>query len=228
MKLNVFTKKKRFLIDVDQSFSIWEVKEVIAETLNLSISPCNKEETDACKNKDYIHLYLNSTPLPNECTVGEIGLKSGATIRCKRIHQTPFTLKVLVPCLSRAIILTDEVSIIETTVGELRSLLQNRLGLPVSTFRLQKKQDKRLLFDNHSLLYYDVNIGDTLVLEVWEETQDFIVAAMSGDISRTISLIPSYSSKPSLNRYCLRVALFIAAHMDEVNLATEVLQRGVR
>ena len=65
-------------------------------------------------------------------------------------------------------------------------------------------------------------------LKVWEETRQLVVAALGGDISRTLSLIPSYIATPNLNRYCLRIVLFVAAHMDEVNLAAQILQRGIR
>ena len=77
-------------------------------------------------------------------------LSTGATIRCKQMHKTPYTLRILVPCLSKAVVLTEEISIMESTIGDLRSLLQNRLGLPVSTFRLQKKQDNRLVDESVS------------------------------------------------------------------------------
>ena len=76
MKLNVFTRKKRFLIDVHQNDSIWKVKEVIADQLNLNITPYRDNE-GTVTSEDSIHIFLNSTPLHNDCTVGEIGLKSG-------------------------------------------------------------------------------------------------------------------------------------------------------
>ena len=231
MKLNVLmsSKKKRFTIDVDQSSLIWEVKRIIAEVLNLSISLGNREKYDANQNKDYyIQLFFNRITLRNDCTVEEMQLQSGSTIHCKLIYPTPYILQIAVPCLSKKITFENEVSITETKIGDLRGILQNKLGLPVSTFWLQKKDDRRLLFDNQLLSYYDVNNGDTLILDVWEEIEELLVAAMTGDISHTLSLIPNYWSKPSLNRYCLRVILFIAAHTNEVNLAAEILQRKVR
>ena len=158
----------------------------------------------------------------------EIGLKSGATVRCKHIRKLPYELKILVPSLSRTIELRRRISMGKTTVGELRSVLQNRIGLPVSMFRIQQKDNNQMLFDNHSLACYGINVGDTLLFEVWEGTDDFVVAAMSGAVSNTISSMPSQFENLSLNLFCSRVALFIAAHFDNLNLATELLQRGIR
>ena len=70
-------------------------------------------------------------------------------------------------CLMTAIELTDdEVSIEETTVGQLRSIIQNKQGIPVSMFRLRKKNDNNRLFDSHHLSYYGIQKGDSVVLEV--------------------------------------------------------------
>ena len=91
MRLNVFTRKRRFLIDVHQNFSIWRVKEVIAEELNLNITPY-KDKEGTVISEDYLHLFLNSTPLHNDCTVGEIGLKSGITLYFS--HWTFFRRKL--------------------------------------------------------------------------------------------------------------------------------------
>ena len=96
MKLLVLVEDRRLQIDIDASSTVWDMKVVIAELLHITISPNTKESSynDEKTCSDYLHLYFNGTPLHNFCTLEQIDLKSGATIRCEHFKRTPYALKV--------------------------------------------------------------------------------------------------------------------------------------
>ena len=65
-------------------------------------------------------------------------------------------------------------------------------------------------------------------MDLWAGSERFIVSALNGDISRTMASVPPYQDDPDMNRFFLRVSLFVAAHMDYVNLAAQAQLHGVR
>ena len=231
MKLNIVMTKRSFVIDVDPEGTMWEVKQTIANILRISITPTLLREDNCITNtapEHNLYLYHNGALMHSDCIVGEITFKPGASLRCIHVRRNPCSLRILIRCIGKTIKLRDEVSLLSTRVDDLRTILQNMIGLPVSTFRLEKEEDGKVLFDNHLLSYYGIKMGDTLVLQVWEEMEVFIAAVLRGDIPVALSALPLYSDNPKLNLYGLRVALFVAAHLDNVDLVTVVLRRGVR
>ena len=226
MKLNVVTSGKRFLINVDERSTILKVKRTIRKFLHVN-SPMLGEEGDE-KDEEYLQPYHNRTLLPDALTLQETGLQSGTTVRCVCITTRPYTLKIFVPCLAKSVLLREEVTIDGSSVGEVKTLVQSKLGLPVSSFKLKRETDDVPMFDEHSLSYYGIEHGELLVVVVWKDVERVLVASMKDDISQTFFILPNIRNKPRLNRYCLRIILFVAAHMDFVNLASEVINCGIR
>lgn len=253
MKINVVHKETRLSVNILSSQKIWQVKELISKSLNLNIGfrgtattdkkvgeindnndeknvggSTTEHDYDEKRKRQQFMLLYNGGSLNDDCTVSEVGLVSGSTLRCRYVPTTPYVLKIHVKFLLKDIEIHDEISTENSTVGDLRTHIQNTLGIPVSVFNLQQVSEKRDLFDNRELSYYGIKYGDTLILDVWKGTKELLISALNDDNSHTLTNVPSYHDNPILNRYYLKVALFIAAHHDFVNLAAQVLQRGGR
>lgn len=114
------------------------------------------------------------------------------------------------------------------TIGDVRVILQNIIGIPMSIFFLTKTNCDLELYDMHGLTYYDIKEADLMELCLLKATKGVIIGALNSDISKTMSSLPSFHDNPTLNRYLLRTTLFIAAHFDYTKLAALVLQRGIR
>ena len=227
MKLTVASKHERFVIDVNQSCTIEQMKSVIANVLGLNAS--TTKANNSTKQNDSFQLLLHGRILNDDCTAQEVGLVSGSTLHCRIMKRFPYVLKIEIPWLGRTVELRDRDVCIETsTIGEVKSLLQNHVGIPVSIFDLRERNGKHVLFDNRRLHYYGISEGDTLFMNVWKGAKQLILSALNGDISQTVESVPSYHENHNLYRYYFKVVLFIAAHMDFVNLAAQVLQRGIR
>lgn len=58
----------------------------------------------------------------------------------------------------------DNIEVLKTTVGELRTIVARLVGLPVGVFRLTTAENnEQELFDLHTLDKYDIEIGQTSI-----------------------------------------------------------------
>lgn len=225
MKVNVRYEKQRFIVGIQSTDTIYQVKQKIQRAVDV-VQPVNSIMTDTVPCST---LYFAGTSLHDDMVVNDIGIVSGSTLLYKYTEMQRSVLKVYVKFLKKTIELSKECDISSMTVGDVRVYLQNQIGIPVSMFYIvQTVNSTRELFDIHDLTYYNITEGDTLVLHIWKGTRRVVMNAMNSDISGTMSNLPNFYENPSLNRYLLRVVLFIAAHFDHMKLAAQVLLQGIR
>ncbi|XP_057298439.1 protein ANKUB1-like isoform X2 [Hydractinia symbiolongicarpus] len=227
MKITALYKRHTFPITIDPT----DTFKIIRRKIRIEI--CN---TINLSHKWELRLYLHGVLMPDNIVANDIGLKSGDRLHCRFKEKISSELLVLVKYDKRTVELREKICFETSTVEHLRVLLQNKLGIPVSLFRLVQvkesvlnlKEHRRELFDIHTLKHYDITEGDIIHLEVWKNTKSFLIGALKGDIIQTLNSIPSYYDNSDLNRYLLRVALFIAAHKNFAKLAVQIMQRGIR
>lgn len=227
MKITALYKRHSFpiIIDPTDTFKIIrrKIRIEICSRINLS-------------HEWELRLYLHGVFMPDNIVANDIGLKSGDRLQCRFNEKINSALLVFVKYDKRTVELREKICFETSTVEHLRVILQNKLGIPVSLFRLVQvkqsglnlKEHRREFFDIHTLKHYDISEGDVIHLEVWKDTKGFLIGALKGDIIQTLNSIPSYYDNSDLNRYLLRVALFIAAHKNFTKLAVQIIQRGIR
>ncbi len=81
------------------------------------------------------------------------------------------------------------------------------------------------MYDFHTLQKYNVTLGDTVRLEVWDGWSDFLNLAIHGFASHVMQ---SLSPNDIEARFQLKVALHVAAFYGHVDLAVTLLKLGVR
>lgn len=225
MKINVRYGKRRYIVHILSTDTIYKVKQKIQRIAHVTelVTSIMSEVVPRST------LFFAGTSLHDDMIVNDIGIVSGSTLLYKYIETEKSRLKVCVNFLKKTIELGTDSDISLMTIGDIRVLLQNQIGIPVSMFYLVHPVNvTRELFDIHDLTYYDIHKGETLVLHLWKGTRRVVMNAMNSDISGTMSHLPDFYENPSLNRYLLRVALFIAAHFDHMKLAAQVLLQGIR
>ena len=93
---------------------------------------------------------------------------------------------------------------IDTTIGDIRKKISDRIGFPLSIFCLEEQNSKQRLYDSMRLLDYDLKPHDHVYLRVWRGYEKFINSCMKG--------FPRYYAHDDLTRhYELQIALYIAA-----------------
>lgn len=107
------------------------------------------------------------------------------------------------------------------TVHDLKCELQFSTGLPVSSFSLYCGSLK--MYDNQRLDEFNINAPAVITLASWRGWDKFFWCTTEG---RTKQLAGSMEKDQSVCKYQQQVALFIAAHYNHVDMASQLLQLG--
>ena len=164
--------------------------------------------------------------IPESLKITEIDLSNNCYLHCSDVPEIHYTLNIYMPFIFRTIHL--DVKIEDLTVLKLRTFLQNNIGLPVSAFWLKHPKRQCQLYDQHLLQTYNITIGDTIDLVVWEKSDVLLTAVFHDDISKTKSVIKMYSDDYYVYSYFWRVVLFVAAHYNYKSIAAIAIQEGIR
>lgn len=121
--------------------------------------------------------------------------------------------------------ITDPLTLEDMRSGDLREFISKRTSLPYSMLRLFNKANQELL-DCQPLSAYRVAAGSAVRLDTWPGLQDFLNLCIAGFVTHALNEISQEDEL--LARYQLRVALFIAAHYNHVDLANATLKQGAR
>ena len=108
------------------------------------------------------------------------------------------------------------------TVYDLKCEMQFSLGIPVSSFQLYFGNLR--MYDDQKLDEFNINAPAIITLASWKGWDKFLWCATEG---KTKWLAGSMEKDPSACKYQQRVALFIAAHYNYVDMASQLLQQGV-
>ena len=107
------------------------------------------------------------------------------------------------------------------TVHDLKCQIQFSFGLPVNCFSLYCEGLK--MHNSQKLNEFDINAPAIITLASWKRWDKFLWCATEG---RTKQLSGSMEKDRLVRKYQQRVALFIAAHYNHVDMASQLLQLG--
>ncbi|CAF3466203.1 unnamed protein product [Rotaria socialis] len=183
-----------------------------------------------------LSLLYENTEIQPTWFVQDINIRFGATVRCvvievlleitktKLAYRIP-EYRLFLPIRNETFDVFDStLHPIETTILQLRVVASRKSGLPLSAFRLINDRNNEL-FDHIRLSQYDIDFRATLDIQTWTGWSDFFTYAMKGYTKAVLKLL---SSDELVRQYMLQVALYIAAHYGNVDLARALLQAGAR
>ena len=107
-------------------------------------------------------------------------------------------------------------------VTDLRTIAQNKTGLPMAIFRLTTLEGREM-YDGHCLDEYGIDVGHTLKLENWDGYNEFINLCIMGFTPQVLSQL---TSDEVIGRFQTKVGLFIASHFGNVDLARSMIRQG--
>ncbi|XP_055957988.1 uncharacterized protein LOC126824151 [Patella vulgata] len=208
---------ERVTLDVSPGMTVAEFKKILQEKLNIS--------DDLCKfDKTVISLTYARAELRDTWVLSDLGIVHGTTIRIQLKEEENPVLYIQCSHTNETLTIFDNLNVGSMPVKDLRSLVSKRTGLPVGIFRLCTSNGTEM-FDCHLLEYYGIEAGSKLHLENWDGLNEFINLASRGFTPQVISQI---SLDDIHGRYLLKVALYIAAHFGNVDLARSLLKLGGR
>ncbi len=111
-----------------------------------------------------------------------------------------------------------------TFVFEIRLYLSNRMGLPLSLFRL-KNIHNTVMFDEHKLIDYKITTNSQIIMETWHDWDLFLDLCIKGNSNKLIELL---NGNELIREYQIKVALYIATFYLNHDLVNEMILFGAR
>jgi hypothetical protein len=196
------TTKAIRLIDVNESVIVEDILELVKREFGLNIESTGPSETS-------IVLSYNGCDLKPKWSLVDLSIPSGSIIRCLYREQKAADLYIHCGFNKQILKLFDSSIRMETTIGTIRKMISDKLGLPLSTFCLETYHNKQRLFDQMKLMNYDLKIHDHIYLKVWSGYEKFINSCIKG-------FTESYAHDDLTRHYQTQVALYIAAFYGKI------------
>ena len=111
-------------------------------------------------------------------------------------------------------------------VAEFRGLASRKVGLPVGAFRLINREGREL-FDGgetRTIDDYGIDISCTVEVHTWDGWNELLNLGILGFSSQALQHL---SNNEQVQRYQLKVMLYMAAHFNHVDLAVSILRQGM-
>ncbi|XP_052075668.1 uncharacterized protein LOC127713091 [Mytilus californianus] len=209
---------ERCSLDVPIGTLVGNVKKLFQAKFNIYIDELNK------KDRNILVLHYGGADLEESWCFTDLGIPAGSTIRVIIKEEVKPVLFIYCTYNDENIEIIDkDLSVPLLKIEDLRTLCAKKSGLPVSVFRLV--YNKKELYDDHQLFDYGVEAGQTIRLENWDGWNEFINLCIMGFTPQVIAQI---STEEVIARFQMKVALFIAAHYGNVDLARSLIKQGIR
>ena len=222
MRVFVLFGGNRYLLDVELGQTVSDIKGILRKKLDLDTVQSEDGENDMLMAIKYA-----GSSLEDDWVFTDISIPPGATLRCELQENVKTYLSVACSYSNETLRFTEWFDVWETKVGELKTMITEKTGLHVSVFRLVSAEGKEM-YDCHPMKKYFIDYGDTVRLETWNGWSEFLRSATLGQLTPTMKHMVSVHEDPLVSRYQLRVALFIAAHFNYSQLATQLIKSGAR
>ena len=222
MKVGLVYEKTKLTIDVGDNDTIGNMKAFLKDHLCLNMKASGETEDL------FLHIKFAGSYLQDDWILADIGILPGSTLQCILQSREKTFLRAYSVFNNKYYDFITPMSVASTNIEVLKGLVQDLSGIPVSMFRLCKKPGELELHDAKVLADYDIRIGDTVYIDIWDGMSDFLVSVFAGEVTDTMDLIVGIFDDPMLHRYQLRVALFIASFQGNIQLAAQLLKSGAR
>ena len=159
-----------------------------------------------------IVLNYNGCDLKPTWSLTDLGIPAGAIIRC--LYRAKKKPNVYVHCEfnnNQILEIFDNTITINSTIGDIRKKISDRIGIPLSTFYLESQDNGRQrLYDRMKLFQCNLKLEDHVYVKVWPGYEEFLNACMKGFPKK-------YSRDDLVRHYQLQIALYIAAFYGRIN-----------
>ena len=222
MKLSLQYGKKRTVVEVGENDSVGNLKLFLRDQYSLNLKSSGDSE-DVILN-----IFYAGSQLKDDWIISDIGIIPGSVLQCFLESCDKIYLKAYAGFNRKTYDFTKPISVDETTIEDLKGMIQDVSGIPVTMMRLCKSPQGLELYDGKTLDAYDVMIGDTVHVDIWDGMGDFLQSVFAGDVTTTMNSVVDAAEDPMLHQYQLRVALFIASFHGYLQLVSQLLKCGAR
>ncbi|XP_053455594.1 protein ANKUB1 [Nycticebus coucang] len=216
----------RIFISFEGSFEPFEVSaDETVEAVKMMVKdyfhiPLSEDK----QGRRYLELMYAGAALKDSWSLADVGISFCSTLKCFVKEEDKPLLCVFNGVTQETMPIMEGISLLGKKVSELRTLVTLRCGLPVSVYCLRTPKGLEM-YDCNPLQDYQINIGTTLRLDVWDGWKEFLMGCILG---QKLKVQRYLSTEGPILKYQKRVALYIAAFYGHVELTEWALKQGVQ
>lgn len=222
MKVTLLYRKRRLVVEVKENDTVGHLKAFFRDQYSLNLKSAGESE-----DMILTILYAGSQ-LKDDWIISDIGILPGSVLQCSLQSRDKIFLRAYVAFNKKTYDFTRPMSVEETTVVEFKRMIQEVSGIPVTVMRLCTMPSGVELLNGRTLEEYDIMIGDTIHVDIWDGMADFLLSVFAGDVTATMDALVNPADDPALHKYQLRVALCIASFYGFIQLVSQLLKSGAR
>ncbi|XP_070688998.1 protein ANKUB1-like [Pempheris klunzingeri] len=173
--------------------------------------------------RQHLELSYGGAALQDSWALCDVGITSGSALRCLIKTDRRPVMHVFNAVTGETLPIMGSEALLHMSVARLKTVVSIQSGLPVSTFRLSTPSGVQL-YDCNQLLDYAIAVGTTLRLDTWDGWVEFLQGCLLG---HKLTVQSHLSENKPVMRFQLQVALYIAASLGHLDLASWLLEKGV-
>ncbi|KAH1165861.1 protein ANKUB1 isoform X1 [Mauremys mutica] len=203
--------------DISSDQTVQAVKLMIKDYFHIPLS-------EDKQGRRYLELIYAGAILKDNWILADIGISVSSTIKCVVKEEDKPAFYVYNAVIQEKVPIKGSVYLLASKVSLLKTLVTLKCGIPNSVYCLRTPEGREM-YDCNTLNDYQLDIGTTLRLDVWDGWKEFLTGCLLGN-KHTVQRFLS-DEEPVL-KYQKRVALYMAAFFGHLELAAWILKQGVR
>ncbi|XP_075793820.1 protein ANKUB1 isoform X4 [Pelodiscus sinensis] len=202
--------------DISSDQTVQAIKLMIKDYFNIPLS-------EDKQGRQYLDLIYAGAILKDSWILADVGISVSSTIKCVVKEEDKPVLYIYNVVTQEKVPIEGSISLLATKVSLLKTLVTLKCGLPNSVYCFRTPEGREM-YDCNTLNDYQLDIGSTLRLDVWDGWKEFLTGCLLGNkhiVQRFLS-----DEEPVL-KYQKRVALYVAAFFGHLELTAWILKQGV-
>nr|XP_016847552.1 PREDICTED: protein ANKUB1 isoform X2 [Anolis carolinensis] len=176
------------------------------------------------QGRRYLKLMYAGAVLKDSWILADVGISVSSMIKCVLKEENKPILYVCNAVTHEKVPIMGRMYLLSSKVSQLKNLVTLKTGFPSSIYCL-RTQEGREMYDCNTLSDYQLDIGATLHLDVWDGWKEFLTGCVLGNTPK----VRRYLSKEEpVLKYQRRVALYMAAFFGHLQLSAWLLKKSTK
>ncbi|XP_028587109.2 protein ANKUB1 [Podarcis muralis] len=203
--------------DISSENTVKDLKLMIKDYFHVPLS-------EDKQGRRYLELIYAGAVLKDSWILADVGISVSSTIKCVVKEEDKPVFYVYNAVTREKVPIMGKIYLLGLKVSQLKSLVTLKCGFPNSIYCLRTPEGREM-YDCNTLSDYQLDIGTTLHLDVWDGWKELLTGCLLGNKPK----VQRYLSKEEpVLRYQKRVALYMAAFFGHLQLLAWLLKQGVK
>uniref|UniRef100_A0A8D2Q7S1 Ankyrin repeat and ubiquitin domain containing 1 n=1 Tax=Varanus komodoensis TaxID=61221 RepID=A0A8D2Q7S1_VARKO len=203
--------------DISSENTVKEVKLMIKDYFHVPLS-------EDKQGRRYLELMYAGAVLKDSWVLADVGISVSSTIKCVVKEEDKPIVYIYNAVTHEKMPIMGRIYLLASKVSQLKTLVTLKCGFPNNTYCLRTPEGREM-YDCNTLSDYQLDIGTTLHLDVWDGWKEFLTGCLLGNQRK----VQHYLSKEDpVLKYQKRVALYMAAFFGHLQLSAWLLKQGAR